>query len=315
MSDSPLNRLRVETTELLGFPGYRYTNSDLSVTLVPELGGRIMAFGPPGCNLLYNNSEMTGFKPVFAAKSPEDAAAERKRNGFLLHGGEKTWLSPQQDWAGPPYADLDHGRYDWAETMTAQGAEIVLTSPICRETRLRIVRRISIPHAGPGIRIVQRLENHGAGTVTKGLWQVTMLRRPAVVELPVLTSRRSAFEDGIKNFMDTDLYRSKLTRQLHGDGYKLSCDDDTLFKVGTDLGSGTARAVFDLTGADGGRSSVSLVKSFPVTTGPFGHGCMIEVYNSQDRPYLELEVHSPLYRLKPGEAAEYALDWRLAAHS
>ncbi|MFQ5551283.1 MAG: hypothetical protein ACE5FJ_08615, partial [Gemmatimonadales bacterium] len=38
---------------------------------------------------------------------------------------------------------------------------------------------------------------------------------------------------------------------------------------------------------------------------PYGHGCTAEVYNSEHFPYFEIEVHSPLLRLGPGQRAEF----------
>ena len=40
----------------------------------------------------------------------------------------------------------------------------------------------------------------------------------------------------------------------------------------------------------------------PVHPRPYAHGCVSEVFNSAQHPYVELEMHGPMVELKPGES-------------
>ena len=39
---------------------------------------------------------------------------------------------------------------------------------------------------------------------------------------------------------------------------------------------------------------------------PYAHGCVVEVFNSEDYPYLELELHGPVVTLAPDESFSLA---------
>lgn len=292
----------LQSVEHLGFEALRFVTAEVEVVLSPFLGGRITGYGPPGSNLLFVNARMRGVRPNRMAKRPADVARERKAAGYLAYGGEKTWLAPQEDWQGPPYADLDHGPYDVEVLEEDQVLIVVLTSSICRETRLRLVRTVALPHEGTQVRVTQRLENHGSESTRKGLWQVTMLNRPGRVRFS--TQGPSAFPSGLKNFSGTP--PAMMTRN---GVITVACEEARRFKVGTDVSVGFVEVWLPVSQAT---SAVILRKSFPVSAGPYGHGCAVEVYNDARLPYFELEVHGPLVSLAPGQTTEYLVVWSLS---
>jgi hypothetical protein len=84
------------------------------------------------------------------------------------------------------------------------------------------------------------------------------------------------------------------------DGFAvIPCREALKFKYGVDADAGSLLAVLEL---DSGRL-VGLRKSVP-THHPQGyaHGCVAEVFNSDEHPYLELELHGPVVTLEPSES-------------
>ena len=74
------------------------------------------------------------------------------------------------------------------------------------------------------------------------------------------------------------------------------------FKFGVDGAEGWLLGVCDRPG----HGQVGYLTTYPVFADqPYGHECTAEVFNSDILPYCELEVHSPLLRLTPGERAEF----------
>jgi hypothetical protein len=291
---NPVSQLpTLEPVDVLGYRAVRWSTPDLEVVISPELGGRLMAFGPPGRNLLWQNEELHGSRPRLEASGKDAARAERLRNGFLLFGGEKVWLAPQDDWEGPPYADLDHGPYEWTSWREGDAAVMRLDSRICRETDLRLTRQIRLPAQGMSLRFDITLENFGDAPVSKGIWQVTMLRVPAEVALEGAA---------LKHFKSPEAQDALASL---GSGWIVRCRPFELFKVGGFRSSGTVTARIE----PPGENPVRLEKRFVPSAGDFGHGCEVEVYNSGRYPYCELEVHGPLITLPPGERTSLGITW------
>ncbi|MBW7457260.1 DUF4380 domain-containing protein [Paenibacillus sepulcri] len=288
--------------ESMGFLSISIQTEHYDLAIVPGIGGRIMEFGSDGVNLLYQNGSLAGYRPRYEAENAEEMHELRERSPQLLYGGEKTWLAPQSDWVGVPYADLDHGEYSWEVQRNEQAVRIVLTSPICRETQLQIIRTVTCVNGMPSIGIEQKLINHGTVPVTKGLWQVTMLNRSGIVDIPdgpLLGSRQPL-----------PLLDEHNAAAVHGtDGWRMVMDNDRLYKLGfmTDGGRAAARHQ----AANG--KTYTLTKTYAVEPEQvYPHHTVVEVYNASDYPYYELEIHSPAYTLQPGESESFTINWELA---
>jgi hypothetical protein len=79
----------------------------------------------------------------------------------------------------------------------------------------------------------------------------------------------------------------------------ISCRDPVRFKYGVDADQGRILAVLE--GVEGGL--VGYRKSVPTYhPQPYGHGCVLEIFNSSIYPYIEMEVHGPVVSLQPGES-------------
>lgn len=294
--------IHVTGSRHLGFPSINICTSHYEMAMVPSIGGRIMAFGEDGINLLYQNESLAGYRPNYEAESAEEMRAQREKSPMLLYGGEKTWLAPQRDWGDCPYADLDHGEYGLEIERSEDTVKLILTSPVCRETQLQIIRTITCVGNKPYMDIEQKLMNHGLGPVTKGLWQVTMLNRDGIVDIPDgSVAIRAEQQVPMLNAENASIAREP-------DGWRVNIHDQLRYKLGfmTDAGQTTAR----YRAANG--KCYSLMKSYPVTPDQaYPHQTVVEVYNASDYPYYELEVHSPAYTLQPGENASFTIRWEL----
>lgn len=295
--------IKINKIECLGFPAYKINNETIEVVVVPEIGGRIMGFGFLDNNILFQNQTLYKKKPSVYGKDLLEIKRQRIEIGYMLYGGEKTWIAPQESWEGPPYVDLDFGVYEINIFRKQETDEVIieLESSVCRETKIKIKKSITIPSKGNKISITQRIENHSSEALTKGIWQVTMVNRPAIVTFPC--DGNSQFKDGIKSFDKTDC-RERLVK-IHKESAYITCEDATRFKFGTDINHGYVDT--HIVG-----TNMVFKKEFEVTEGPYGHQCAIEVYNNPGvHEYLEVEVHSPLQIIEPGEYSEYKVSWSM----
>ena len=167
----------------------------LVLVLVPQVGGRIMGTFWRGHELSFVNPSLRG--RVDDVASFPDVRAAKRRLGFVLWGGDKTWLAPQARWTeAVPFLDLDSGAY--AAEIVPERGRVTMTSPVCRETGIRITRTLE-SDARPGFwRMTHTLRNAASAPVTWAAWNVAMVRRPARVFLRVRPG--SAYPDGVKAY-------------------------------------------------------------------------------------------------------------------
>ncbi len=147
--------------------------------------------------------------------------------------------------------------------------------------------------------VASRLINASDHAVVWAPWDVDMMLRPATVFLP--TRPNSAFPRGVRTF-DTEgvstSVRGEVVRFVD-DIAVVSCRDAIKFKYGVDADQGRILAVLE--GGEAGL--VGYRKSVPTYhPRPYGHGCVLEIFNSSLYPYIEMEVHGPVVSLQPGES-------------
>lgn len=282
----------------------------LALVLVPQVGGRLMGLRWQNRALYWVNEQLAG-RPL-EIHSIENPSVDKITWGFLLWGGDKTWLSPQERWnAGLPFLDLDSGAYTLnVLEQSPHQATIQMTSPICRETGIRITRTIQMGIADQSWTVTHRIENRGDRPIDWGAWGNSMVRRPATVFLP--TRSNSTFPAGVKTFEaegDAVAARAQVVSRLE-DIAVVRCDEPIQFKYGVDSEQGAILAVMPLDGV----GYLAYVKQFlTFHPEPYGHGCVAEVFNASEYPYLELEIHGPVRTLAPGASFELAETNRILA--
>ncbi len=284
-----------------GWAGWQIESGPLGLVLVPQVGGRIMGMTWRGQDLSFTQPEYEGHvEDVLAAGN---IRAKKQEIGFRYWGGDKTWLGPQSSWVdGFPFLDLDSGPYHLQfRESTSSAAVAEMTSPVCRETGVQIIRTVMLSSGKTDWTVKHQLINRSNTAIQWGVWSVHMVRRPATIYLP--RSRSSSYPDGVKVFPEegeSARLRHKVVSEI-GSLVAISCREPRKFKFGVDAQEGWMLGVLDV-------SPLGLVgyrKQFPVYQGkPYGHGCTAEVYNSAEYPYLEMEIHGPVTPLNAGESFE-----------
>ena len=171
-------QLRIYESNIEEYGKIIIENGSFSIGIVPEIGGKIL-------NLLNKNTEMffcihdLKYLPK-DLKDKESVADFRKGYRYLPPGGYKAWLSPQDKWGWPPYMDLEAGEYEETLLETKERIEVKLKSPICRESKMQMERRIILEKINE-CRVIERLINCGDAAEEYGIWAVTQFKRKGKV--------------------------------------------------------------------------------------------------------------------------------------
>jgi hypothetical protein len=286
----------MEKIKFCGWKCYKLTFDDVSVIVAPEIGGRIIGLAHQGEELMFVQKEHQG--ETFDFAKVEGLRAEKRKLGFRLWGGDKTWIAPQKDWwEGIPPLELDAGAYE----VRLEGNGFMMLSPVCRETGLQVIRRVNLDKSGV-LRLRQEMVNKGKETVHKGLWNVTQLLRPFDIYLPTSKAQLRSYHEEDLTLPSHDIV------VCEQDGWcKIPCRDNTLFKFG---GMVDAGAVLALKESKGG--TLAFLKTFDLETDvKYAHSSSVEVFNALDHNYLEMEIHAPHVLLKPGDHSVHNQEWRL----
>jgi len=291
-----IKNVEIKEENFYGWPGFRLTAGEISLGVTPQIGGRIISLTHRGEELFFVQPEFQG--EVVDLKIVDDLRATKKELGFRLWGGDKTWVAPQELWWEKiPPLDLDAGQYD----IKVGSCDVTMTSPICRETGLQIIRRVELKGDGTVV-LDQTFHNTGNKPIERGIWDVTQILRPFEVHLP-------ASKDNFRAYKDEGLIedaQSKIEEQ--GGWIKISCNDATHFKFGGLIDQGKVTAL-----RQNGNEEIKFVRTFEIDANSnYAHQAMVEVYNSPQYPYCEIEVHAPLVRLERGENFSHRQEWEIS---
>jgi hypothetical protein len=255
--------------------------------------------------------ELCFINPALAGRLPsDDARVWQSLCGswpFPLWGGGKTWVAPEADWPeGAPQRDLDSGAYSVLESWcddVSMGIE--LQSGICRQSGLQIGRRIELPDGGSRWTVTHTLTNRGAVPRRCGIWDVLMLRRPAEVRIALGKSKfgdwRGAAHPvpgkGPADILNSDIVSGTDSCLL------VRCQEAVGYKIGVESDSGEIWANLAL---PEGQFRYRRTSAVPADAG-YAHGYPMEVFNSPILEYFEIETHSPLALIPPGQSIAYAV--------
>lgn len=287
----------MEKVKIHSWDGFRLSASDVSIVIVPDIGGRILSLSHNGQEILFVQKEHAG--EAFDFSGVTDLHKEKQRLGFRLWGGDKTWIAPEKEWWEKiPPLELDAGRYE----VKTGPQQIEMISPVCRETGLQLIRSVAMQNSGD-ITLTQTLVNKSRATVHRGIWDVTQLLKPFDVFVPTA-------QENVRSY-----HREDPTLPPHNvevretDGLScIPCRDNQMFK----FGGGRLKTGAILSLREDSRGTLALLKTFDV--GPeaaYLHRSVVEVFNAKDHDYLEVEVHAPAIPLEPGQKTSHSQTWRL----
>jgi hypothetical protein len=313
---------RIESTNFDGWRAEELSNPWVRVTIVPQLGGRVMQVTFAGHRYLFVNPKYKGqYIP------PESEAAKGR---WINYGGDKIWPLPEgnqddQHWAGPMSDALDDGDYSFKILSQDSTCKVRLDGPPDAKTGLQYSREISIGGNSPQISFHAIMKNMASHPIRWSMQSVTQYDTAEMGSSGGFNREFWAFTPGNA--------RSAYLNQYH---VRSGLAEDPSFAVKSDLftlhwlnlqnevwvdSPGGWLAVVDgsahfamverfhyFEGAEyPGKATVIFYKNGP----SFGMDDKDMPYvtssNSEDIPhYMEAEINSPMVRLQPGET--YALD-------
>lgn len=288
--------IEISTESLFGWETHFFQWGDLRIGLSPAIGGRITSIQKGGVELLFLQEKHLGETFQFDRGFP--ISRTKREMGFRLWGGDKTWVAPQSDWieAIPPL-ELDAAPYQF--TALSNGGE--MKSPVCQETGIQILRKIQLIDERT-VLLEQTFTNHSDHPCHRGIWDVTQFNRPGDVILPVKKQEVRGYPSEGKSVELLDDYVFADEK----DTSRIPCREPIHFKFGTVSEKGSVLALF------GPFQDEKILhgRSFPVEkNGSYLHKSNIEVYNSPEYGYLELEVHAPAKKIQPGESQSHTQLW------
>lgn len=286
-------------TEKKVWPETTLACGDLSLVLVPSIGGRVMDIVYKGHSLLFTNPDLEGIQADPETGVLDTFPTRAKHVPFPLWGGEKTWLGPERFWQDKgPIPVLDSAAYylEWLGTHSVK-----MTSLKNREG-LVISRTVSLSEDVEGqFEIHHQITNEGTDVAKVGCWSVMMLQRNAVI----------AFAQ--QGALGVETYFGEPTNNLQtlGKHGVVRCDDDNEFKVGALPDSPIAFAYCPIEDTTTGLLLTSSVETL-FAKADYAHGNAFEVYNASAYSYCELEWHGQVRALPPQGSVALVTTFRVS---
>lgn len=161
---------RVQSTTFEGWKAEEVSNDWVRLTIVPQLGGRLMQVTFGGHAYLFVNSQYKGkyFPPAETAKIGR----------WINYGGDKLWPLPEgqgdeQHWPGPISDVLDDGEYKFSILSQGPTCAVRLEGPADPVTGLRYSRDIGIGSDSPAISFHAEMKNSTGHPIRWSVQSVT----------------------------------------------------------------------------------------------------------------------------------------------
>ena len=287
-SQSPMPKIKVERGTYHGWKKcVRLSNGDAELIFVPQLG-RIMRYGYIGApNILWNNDDLLG-KVMDPEHSPKD---------WMNFGGDKLWPAPQSKWGWPPDPIMDAGLQEVG--LIKDGIEV--RGPVSPANQVKFSREIQLNAGGSGVTIKNTLTNVGKEIVSWSCWEVAQVDDPDRLRMPV--NKAGSHPAGYFVFEGNAPDDGLLT--LGADSLTLLRSKTKSAKIGGDSTAGWIEAErghfrFRM------QALVETGKPYPDSNSP------LQIYTSANpAAYAELELLSPIVRLKPGQSTSFTVKWSI----
>jgi hypothetical protein len=313
---------RVQSATFDGWKAEEVGNDWVRLTIVPQLGGRLM-------QVTFNDHDYLFVNPKYKGKYFPPSEAE-KMGQWINYGGDKLWPLPEgrgddQHWAGPVSDALDDGEYKFSVVSQDRTCAVRLEGPADPTTGLQYSREISIGNESPEIVFHAVMKNATSRPIRWSMQSVTQYdtadaRDPAKYNrdfwafAPI--NPQSAFVDGYRvvagladdpSFEVVDhlfkLHWLYLENEVWLDsdaGWIAVVDNATKYAM-------IERFQYSPTAEYPGKASVIFYKNGAALELNKDGMPTLRSTNWQDAPYyMEAEINSPMIKLDPG--VSYAMD-------
>ena len=309
--------LKIRKDPIGGWPAVHLSNSLITLSVVPSIGGRVMDLRLGETNVFYGNPRHYGQKAISDAQGIDIGL-------WRNYGGSKVWPAPQgwsgdQEWPGPPDPVLDSGPYDCTTSLNGEVASVHLKSQHDEYSGVTLQRDIKIRPGTSVVHLHHRMHNTSKRPVRWSIWQVTQVDAARGLEI-FIPAKGFHQTLGDEPFRSIDFDISGTLLHL---GYK-----NQVAKFAVEANAGWFASLDRARG-------VVLVETFPIGRGatyPDGaatafwmsgagtftiHGDCIDMTDGANGcdPHVETEVMGPLTNLEPAESCELRTAWQLAAIS
>lgn len=320
LSSAPAS-CKIQPADFEGWKAQQISNRWVTLTIVPQLGGRVMQVTLGNHPYLFVNPQLKG------KYFPPSEGAEKGK--WFNYGGDKIWPLPEgsqdaQHWPGPISDVLDDGNYDFKVLSPDAGCTVRLQGPADPRTGLQYSREISLRGDSPEITFHAVMKNATDHPIRWSMQSVTQYDTASADSPNTYNRDFWAFTPMNQNSAYDDGYRVR-SGPSNDPAYSIQNGLFALHwtylerEVWVDSPSGWL-AVVD------GAAHYTMVERFPhpeaeypgkATVIFYTNGPALE-FDDQGMPfltpsnpaelpyYMEAEVNSPMVLLKPGET--YALD-------
>lgn len=322
----PLPTCTSRIDDFRGWSAAHIGNGLITVVVVPDIGGRIMAYDLGPYPFVYVDPHLAG--ELF---TPEENLGDGTLAAWKNYGGDKTWPAPQgwetdEQWHGPPDPVLDTGRYtlDVLESDD-DTATFEVTSPPDQRTGVQITRRATIRRGSSLVELRLTFRNVVQRPIRWSIWDVMQLRAErrlpdgsvthepeCVVTAPVNPDSRYPRQfNVIFGDEDNPQWRVDDERGLFVAPYMWE-----IGKVGIDSPDGWIAFLNAASSyAFAERFDVAPEGTYPddgatVECWTIGKGQVENLdYDDSDIYLMETEVLSPFYDIEPGEERSFTITW------
>jgi hypothetical protein len=161
---------KIQSITYEGWPAEQLSNQWLTLTIVPQLGGRVMQVTFAGHPYLFVNPRLTG--KYFPPLNPGD------KPNWYNYGGDKIWPMPEgtqddQHWPGPISDALDDGEYAFRILSQDSSCSVRLEGPPEPKTGLQYTRDIAIDSDSPQISFHAVMKNISTRDICWSVQSVT----------------------------------------------------------------------------------------------------------------------------------------------
>jgi hypothetical protein len=259
----------------------------ITLTSIPEAGGRIIHYAQAGENILFENPDYLG--KTLAGTKP----------GVLDQGyiGYNIDLGPELRRI-PPHLSLWMGPFTWGQ----EEGSVYLESSPDSSVGIQIRKRMRLHPTTGELSLSQTMKNVSSLEQSYCLWDRTLCRGGGFAFVPL--ARKSRFSAGWSLLRD-GAYRGDDASHPNVeilDGVLVAHAVGTSSKIGLDSDAGWIAYV---------RGRLLFIKYFPhFPSGPYTDGGnSVEIYF--DPKVCELEPLSPEVKLRPGQSYEFPERWKL----